>query len=117
MKMDSDSSRFFLFLEIILIILSVSLFIIFIAFGGYLLENNNIIPGIIMMICAAFEIIPCVIFSIKIEQVAGFYHCKNCDNFYIPAYKSVFLAPHMGWTRYMKCPKCNKKSWQKKVIK
>ena len=23
---------------------------------------------------------------------------------------------HVGRTRYMKCPECNEKSWQKKVI-
>ena len=30
--------------------------------------------------------------------------------------KSVFLAMHMNRTRYMKCPECGKKSWDKKVI-
>ena len=53
---------------------------------------------------------------LKIEQVAGYYECKHCGNRYIPSYKSVNLSMHMGRTRYMKCPKCNKKSWQKKVI-
>ena len=53
---------------------------------------------------------------LKIEQVAGYYECKHCGNRYVPSYKSVNLSMHMGRTRYMKCPKCNKKSWQKKVI-
>ena len=55
-------------------------------------------------------------FAIKIEQVAGYYECKECKHKYVPTYKAVNLAPHMGRTRYMKCPKCGKKSWQKKVI-
>lgn len=55
-------------------------------------------------------------FLLKIEQVAGYYECKECKHRYVSTYKSVNLAPHMGRTRYMKCPKCNKKSWQKKVI-
>ena len=33
-----------------------------------------------------------------------------------PTYKAINLAMHMGRTRYMRCPKCCKKSWQKKVI-
>ena len=53
---------------------------------------------------------------LKIEQVAGYYECKHCGNRYVPSYKSVNMSMHMGRTRYMKCPKCNKKSWQKKVI-
>lgn len=28
-----------------------------------------------------------------------------------------FFSPHMGRTRYMKCPECGKRSWQKKVLK
>ncbi|MBR6510110.1 MAG: helix-turn-helix domain-containing protein [Clostridia bacterium] len=63
--------------------------------------------------------IPCfvgVFFALKIEQVAGYYECKECGHKYVPTFKAVNLAPHMGRTRYMRCPKCNKKSWQKKVI-
>ena len=55
-------------------------------------------------------------FAVKIEQVAGYYECKECGHKYVPTYKAVNLAPHMGRSRYMKCPECGKKSWQKKVI-
>ena len=54
--------------------------------------------------------------AIKIEQTAGYYECNKCHHKYVPEYSSVFWAMHMGRTRYMKCPKCNEKSWQKKVI-
>ena len=56
-------------------------------------------------------------FALKIEQIAGYYECKKCQHRYVPNYKSVFCAMHYGTTRYMKCPECNKRSWQKKVIK
>ena len=71
----------------------------------------------IMLILIGF--IPFVVavpFMIKIEQTAGYYVCAKCGHKYIPAYKSVFIAMHMGRTRYMKCPKCQQRSWQKKVI-
>ena len=55
-------------------------------------------------------------FMLKIEQTAGYYVCAKCGHKYIPAYKNVFIAMHMGRTRYMKCPKCQQRSWQKKVI-
>lgn len=56
-------------------------------------------------------------FCIVIEKDAGFYECQHCHNKYIPTYKQVLFSMHYGRTRYMKCPKCHKKSWQKKVIK
>ena len=55
-------------------------------------------------------------FALKIEQTAGYYECKKCHHRYVPTYKGVFSAMHYGRTRYMKCPECNKWSWNKKVI-
>ena len=55
-------------------------------------------------------------FAIKIEQKSGYYECQKCGHRHIPKYNSVFLAMHVNRTRYMRCPECNKKSWQKKVI-
>lgn len=70
-----------------------------------------------LLVFAGF--IPAIVgfaFAIKIEQVAGYYKCKNCGHTYVPTYKAVNMAMHMGRTRYMKCPECHKKTWQKKVI-
>lgn len=72
----------------------------------------------ILLIFTGF--IPCfvgLVFALKIEQIAGYYECKNCGHKYVPTFKAVNLAPHMGRTRYMKCPECGKKTWQKKVLK
>lgn len=55
-------------------------------------------------------------FMLKIEQVAGYYECQHCKHKYVPSFKSVNLAMHFGRTRYMRCPECNKKSWQKKTL-
>lgn len=55
-------------------------------------------------------------FALKIEQIAGYYECKHCKHRYVPTYRAVNLAMHMGRTRYLKCPECGKRSWNKKVI-
>ena len=54
--------------------------------------------------------------ALRIEQVAGYYACKECGHRYVPTFKAVNMAMHMGRTRYMRCPNCGKKSWQRKVI-
>ena len=54
--------------------------------------------------------------SLKIEQTAGYYECAKCHHKYVPKYASVLWAMHMGRTRYMKCPECHQRSWNKKVI-
>ena len=68
---------------------------------------------------AGISVIPLLIatpFAIRIEQTAGYYECKKCHHRYVPTYPSVLWAMHINRTRYMKCPKCNEKSWNKKVI-
>ena len=109
-----ENDRDFLRLEIFIgIALSIAfLFLIFIA--AYI-EMEPILRGIII-ISAIVIFIAGVFSAIKIEQIAGYYECQKCHHRYIPTYKSVFLAMHINRTRYMKCPKCNQKSWQKKVL-
>ena len=71
----------------------------------------------IVLIISGF--IPCmigVLFALRIEQIAGYYECQKCHHKYIPTYSSVLWAMHINRTRYMKCPKCNQRSWNKKVI-
>ena len=57
-----------------------------------------------------------VAYAIRIEQVAGYYECAKCGHRYVPTYSSVLWAAHINRTRHMRCPKCNEKSWQKKVL-
>ena len=55
-------------------------------------------------------------FAIRIEQKAGYYMCELCGHRYKPQYKNVFLSMHLHRTRYMRCPNCGKRSWQKKTV-
>lgn len=81
-----------------------------------LIPMGEVAKTILILIC----LLPILIaspFMLKIEQTAGYYQCANCGHRYVPAYKSVFMAPHVNRTRYMRCPKCSQKSWQKKVLR
>ena len=71
---------------------------------------------VIILIAGFIPLLVATPFMLKIEQVAGYYECKECGHKYVPDYKSILWAPHMGRTRKMKCPNCGKKSWQKKVL-
>lgn len=54
--------------------------------------------------------------ALKIEQTAGYYECPACGERYVPTLTAVFLAPHIGRARWMKCPKCARRAFQKKVL-
>ena len=116
-KQKEEADRRLLKLEWVIGILSVLILLIPITVGSLIPEGAIEDWQRVLIVFSGF--IPCFIgffFAIKIEQVAGYYECKCCGHKYVPTYKAVNLAMHMGRTRYMKCPNCGKKSWQKKVI-
>ena len=55
--------------------------------------------------------------SLRLEWMTGCYKCHNCEHEFIPSFWRVVWAPHSFFKRYLKCPRCNKKSWHKKVLK
>ena len=73
------------------------------------LKISLVVFGFILFLAGCF-------YALRIEQVAGYYECEHCKHRYVPTYKAVNMAMHMGRTRYMHCPQCGKKSWQKKVL-
>ena len=89
-------------------------FLILIFVTSFLVENN--IAKIVLFILAFVLLIIGVSFALKIETETGYYECQKCHHKYVPKYSQVYFAMHSGTTRYMKCPKCNKKSWQRKTL-
>ena len=65
--------------------------------------------------CVVF-LLPCL-YALKLEVSVGAYKCKNCGCEIVPTYKEAMNAMHMGFTRHLMCPKCNKRTWCKKVLK
>lgn len=89
-------------------------FLIMLFAGSY--ATTNLIWRIALFVSAFIMLIVGVSFALKIETQAGYYECENCHNKYIPTYKSVYFSMHFGRTRYLKCPKCSKRTWNKKVL-
>lgn len=92
-----------------------------------------VLAGLVMVFVASFVVMPAwlrgtlIVFAaalivtvafvaVEIEQKTGYYECQNCGHRHVPTYWQTNLAPHAGRTRYMKCPKCGKRSWQRKVL-
>ena len=69
----------------------------------------------ILCVCVVF-LIPCF-YALKLEVSVGAYKCKKCGNEIVPTYSEALWAMHRGTTRHLKCPKCGKRTWCKKVLK
>ena len=74
-------------------------------------------PVLGTVICASTVLLVIVAFyALKLEVDAGYYECSKCHHRYIPNYSTALFAPHVHLTRFMRCPKCHKWSWSKKVM-
>ena len=99
---------------VIMIVSMISLFAgIFIV--AFLVPEGILQIFLVLGICVIF-LIPCF-YALKLEVSVGCYKCKNCGQEIIPTYSEALWAMHRGTTRHLKCPKCNKRTWCKKIIK
>lgn len=113
-RQKEETDKRLLAMEIVLGLLS-SVLLFVLVFVASLVEMADWLR-ILLIIIGFVPFIVGILFAIRIEQVAGYYECQKCHHKYIPTYSSVLWSMHVNRTRYMRCPKCNQKSWQKKVI-
>lgn len=108
------ADKMLLKMEIVLGVVSVATLLLGCLLAAYLEMEDwlRIVIIIVIFFISFIGLIP----AIRIEQVAGYYECGNCGHKYVPNFKSILFSMHAGRTRYLKCPKCNLKSWHKKKI-
>ena len=92
----------------LLVSLLVGVYIIY-TFSAYIVSIILFAVGLIMFVVA-------IVCDLKIEHNVGYYQCAKCHKTHVASYSKIIWAPHSGWTRYMKCPHCNQKSWNQKVL-
>ena len=113
-KKEEVQNKKMMFYEMVIGYMSSVTFLILLFTASF--EVENIVARIILFILAFLVLIVGVSFALKIETETGYYECQKCHHKYVPKYSKVYFAMHIGTTRYMKCPKCNERTWQKKVL-
>ena len=99
----------------VIMVLSMTALLVGVFISAFLIPEGVLQLVTIFGICILF-LIPCF-YALKLEVSVGAYKCKNCGYEIVPTYSEALWAMHRGTTRYLKCPKCNKKTWCKKVLK
>ena len=98
----------------VIVIFSVVFLVSILELAAYFVTDNTI--KIIMCVGATVISFALLFYALKLEVAAGYYECKNCHHKFTATYSQAIWASHMGTTRHLRCPKCNKKSWCKKVL-
>ena len=113
-KQKEESDKRLLSLEILIGILSMIILLGFTFIASFVQMEDWL--RILLIVVGFVVCMIGIVYAIKIEQIAGYYKCAKCDHRYVPSYNSVLWSMHINRTRYMKCPQCNKWSWQRKVL-
>ena len=113
-KLKEEADKRLLRTETIILFLTIIIYMTFVMIITFY-DLSEKISVLILIPLTIFVFMICLL-ALRIEQQAGYYECQKCHHKYIPTYSSVFLAAHINRTRYMKCPKCQQRSWQRKVI-
>lgn len=50
------------------------------------------------------------------ERSIGYYRCKHCGELFVPTWGAYMAGMHIVTTRWLRCPRCHKKGWCKKVM-
>ena len=113
-KQKEESDRRLLTIEIVMGVITLVMYCVVVMGVGFLPIKES--TQILIIMLATILIVIMAFVALRIEQIAGYYECRKCHHKYVPTYSSVLWAMHVCRTRYMKCPECSKRSWQKKVI-
>lgn len=82
---------------------------------AYFTLKEGTVLGIIIAVATLLFVVA-VFVGLKFEVDAGYYECKNCHHRFKATYMQVLSATHLATTRHLKCPKCGKRTWAKKVL-
>ena len=116
-RQKEEADRRLLRLEVVITVVSLAFLFAMLAVGIVFMTMEKPVWVFALLVGVGMaQFVVCMLFALKIEQVAGYYECAKCGHRYVPTYGSVNLAMHLGRTRFMKCPACGKRSWQKKVV-
>lgn len=113
--MDKTNPKVKYVLSVISIFFTIIFLIFVVLLVTYVIEDlwvqiTLLIGSFIIMI---LNILVGVIISLNFEV----YECVHCKEKFVPSFKEYIFGPHTLTKRYLKCPYCHKKGWDKFCIR
>lgn len=71
---------------------------------------------VLLIVIAVVVIVIAIGVACVLDREAGVYECKNCGERFVPKMSAYFFSPHTITRRWLKCPKCGKRTCCKKHL-
>lgn len=103
------SNKVKIVLSVIGVVISTALLVI----SAILTEEAVISPvsATVLTTISVISVIVAIFFAAKVDYETGIYKCRKCGKVFKPTFKAYIWGAHTLTTRYLKCPKCEEKSW------
>ncbi len=105
--------------KIIISVISVAISISLLAVSSVLAEEQIITPAtaIALIVLSTVLLFITIFYAAKVDYSTGAYECRKCGHTFKPTFRAYILGMHTLTTRYLKCPKCEAKSFcRRKMI-
>ena len=96
-------------ISVIVVVISITL----LAVSSILVEEKIINPAIAITLTAFSTILVliAIFYAAKVDYETCVYECRKCGHIFKPNFKEYVWGAHTLTTRYLKCPKCEEKTW------
>ena len=111
MKDKKEEKKKFVFINV-LAILYCLIFAAVIMLAG-LLEMETWLR-IILIACSMIVLVVGIFMFCELDRKIGYFECKNCGHRFEPTFWAYVNGMHTPTKRYLKCPKCGKRTWCKR---
>ncbi len=75
------------------------------------------LPVKILLVAIACSIFaPGLIIAMEGERTVGYYKCRACGELFVPTFGAYTVGMHWLTSRHLKCPKCGKRTYCRKVL-
>lgn len=78
---------------------------------------NELWLRLVLIGIAVMVVVSDVAVILLVAVSAEIYECERCGEKFVPGLSAYLFAPHTFRRRYLKCPFCKKKSWDKSHLK
>ena len=111
-QVEKSFNKKFVVLECVICFVALAFFLSLTAIASFC-EMSDTLRYVLIIIGFVNLLIYCFV-AIYLEVSVGHHVCEKCGHKHKPSYVKTIIAPHVGWTRFLKCPKCGVRSWQRK---
>ena len=111
-KVAKISGKTILAIECVICFTALAVFLTLALIASYCNISDTL--RIVLIFVGLIDLLISCFIALYFETKFGYHICKKCGYKHQSSYLKTLIAPHIGWTRFMKCPKCGKRSWQKR---